>query len=125
MEGRKVKAVCDYILTGRKLKWRNFRVIETDFDSDHKLVKGRLRTNKVKTYWRRLRERKKPKVDVFAEEIGQREVDKELQSLYEVVKAYGSSKGRERKQWISKEAFKLMHKKKSALRRNDGEEFIV
>ena len=34
-EDKPVTSICDYILTGTKLKWRNFKVVDTLIDTDH------------------------------------------------------------------------------------------
>ena len=35
-EGMKMKSVCNYILTGKGLKWKDYKVINVNFDTDHK-----------------------------------------------------------------------------------------
>ena len=37
-----VRSICDYILHGKNVKWKNFNMIDTMFDSDHRLIKGNL-----------------------------------------------------------------------------------
>jgi hypothetical protein len=45
-EGERVSAICDYILSGRTLQWKNFVNVDVDFDTDHRLIKGKLRSRK-------------------------------------------------------------------------------
>ena len=41
-EGKKVRAICDYIFSGEAIKWRNFVPIDVDFDTDHRLLVAKL-----------------------------------------------------------------------------------
>lgn len=45
-KGEKVDAICDYILSGRTLQWKNFVNVDVGFDTDHRLIKGKLRSRK-------------------------------------------------------------------------------
>ena len=41
-EGKKVRAICDYIFSGEAIKWRNFVPIDIDFDTDHRLLVAKI-----------------------------------------------------------------------------------
>ena len=41
-EGKKVRAICDYIFSGETVEWRNFVPIDIDFDTDHRLLTAKM-----------------------------------------------------------------------------------
>ena len=51
-EGRQIKSICDYILYGDGLKgrWKNFKVVNTLIDTDHRLIKGVIEYKSTKKY---------------------------------------------------------------------------
>ena len=64
-EGDKVQAICDYILHGSKVKWKNFKAIDLIFDTDHHLIKGKLKLERERKYKAYMKESKDPRVDLF------------------------------------------------------------
>ena len=125
-EGERIQAVCDYILTGKRLQWKKCSITDVNFDTDHRLLKGRLRTNNdrdQRQYKRYLRRRKAHTLDLYAKKAsgGQRKVDKLLEELNSSIENAATAEKTERS-WILKEAFSLIRKKTKALRQNDGEE---
>ena len=41
-EGKEVRALCDYILFGKNIKWKSSNMVKMNFDSDHRLLQGKL-----------------------------------------------------------------------------------
>ena len=39
-EGKDVKSICDYILTGKNITWKSIKVIDTLIDTYHRLIEG-------------------------------------------------------------------------------------
>ena len=40
-DGNKVYTVSDYILAGKDVKWKNFKVVDTNIELDHRLIKAK------------------------------------------------------------------------------------
>ena len=59
--------MCDYILYGDETKWKNFKVLDLPFDSDHRLIKGKLIVYKNKQYKSYIRERKTASLNLFGQ----------------------------------------------------------
>ena len=120
----RMQAVCDYILTGKGVEWKNFRTVDVRYDTDHRLIKGRIRNRrrKIFEYKKYLQKRSSPNVDIYGEDEGvQTSIDHDMKYLNE---ALGRDSAREVKDrsWISEDTFKLMYQKKKALRMNRSEE---
>ena len=64
-EGKKIRAICDYIFSGKSLLWTNFVPIDIQFDTDHRLLTARLKTSRVKEYKKYVERRQKPPVTLF------------------------------------------------------------
>jgi hypothetical protein len=104
-KGVKIQAKCDYVLTGADLQWKNFSAIDLNhFDTDHRLIKGRLRSNESQEYKDYLKYRKEPAVDVYAEEKGPTEVDNMVQELNGALETEQPPEEIDRS-WISKRSF--------------------
>ena len=41
-EGKKVRAICNYIFSGGTVEWRNFVPIDINFDTDHRLLTAKI-----------------------------------------------------------------------------------
>ena len=39
--GTKVQTICDYILTGKTIQWKNFKIIDTNIEMDNRLIKAK------------------------------------------------------------------------------------
>ena len=120
---KKIRAICDYILYGDKTKWKNFKVVDLPFDSDHRLIKGKLMVRKDKQYKNYIRERKTANLDIFKQKTpdGNTTPDDLLSTLH---KSLEEEKPKEKfnRSWISKQTFELLKKKAKALRGGNTEE---
>ena len=98
-------------------------MIDVDYDSDHRLLKGKLLTNKGKKYHKYVEDRTTPPVELFPLESvdGPSEADMRLRTLKDTL---AKSKGveKEEKSWISADSFALLRIKAQALRRGHTEE---
>ena len=123
-EGRRVQSICDYILSGRGVRWRNCKVVDTILDTDHRMIKGILQGDTdTRTYKRYMKERQRPDVELFGatSSDNDKSVDFLLKQLHEAIpkqkapqKIYQS--------WITAESFKLLKSKHKAVQRKDPEE---
>ena len=123
-EGRRVQSICDYILSGRDVRWRNCKVVDTILDTDHRMIKGILQGNTdTRTYKRYMRERKRPDVELFGPPSSDsgKSVDLLLKQLHEAIPKQESPQ-RTYKSWITEESFKLLKSKHKAVQRKDSEE---
>ena len=98
-------------------------MIDVDFDSDHRLLKGKLITQKGKKYHRYMKERTSPTVDLFPMDSGDglSEADERFRDLKEALETPKVVEKEERS-WISARSFELLHRKAQALRRGNAEE---
>ena len=55
--GQNVQSICDYILTGCGISWKNCKLVDLPFDTDHRMVKGKLISQISKKYKNYLKER--------------------------------------------------------------------
>ena len=123
-EGTVVQALCDYILSGRQVRWWNFKVVDTLIDTDHRLVKGTLRVgDSHKKYRNYMKQRKSPPINLFGESGGNSdtEVNSILRELKEAIPKQDPDKSKNRT-WISEESFDLLSKKCKAVNGNRIEE---
>ena len=118
--GERIKAICDYILSGKRLEWKNFVAVDTAFDTDHRLIKGKLRSRKSPIYKRYISNRKKPEVDLFNEEGAATVTDKLLEEVHAALEIGKSPESKDRS-WISDDSFNLLARKTTALRRGESE----
>jgi exonuclease III len=104
-KGNKVQAICDYVLTGSELQWKSFGPIDLQhFDTDHRLIRGKLRSRASQEYKDYLKSRKEPRVDVYAEEKGATEVDGMVHGLNEALEKEQPPEEIDRS-WISERSF--------------------
>ena len=108
----KIRAVCDYILYGNKTKLKIFKVVDLPFDSDHRLIKGKLIVRKDKQYKNYIRERKTASLDIFKQKTsdGNTTADDLLSTLHKSLEE-GKPKEKVNCSWISKPTFELLRKK--------------
>ena len=121
-EGDRIQAVCDYILHGRKIQWKNFKVVDLpDFDTDHRLLKGKMiSTLNHKGYRRYLKARKSHNLDLFGERnesIPPTPSDILLKEIHETIRKPDPTEPIDNS-WISKETFNLLRQKTKALKSN-------
>jgi len=119
-EGKKIQSICDYILYGKDLRWKNFKVIDVALDTDHRLIKGKLLMNaRSRKYRQYIKDRKEHGMDMStnpptpSEEI--------LQKLEQAIERNTNMQTNDNS-WISKETFDLVRAKSKALRKNRSEE---
>ena len=55
----------DYILSGTNVVWKRYNVIDTEFDSDHRLIVGKLWCKQQLNYKKYLHKRSKPPVNLL------------------------------------------------------------
>lgn len=124
-DGEKIQAVCDYMLTGSKLHWKNFVVVDVMFDTDHRLIKGRMLSKSSTVYKKYLLGRQKPAVDLYAEHANtdndQTAADVLLHELHDALPPAPRPVAKSRS-WISAQSFALLARKTRALRSNSTEE---
>ena len=121
-EGNKMEAICDYILHGCLLKWKNFKVVDLPFDTDHRLIKGKFIIQVSSHYRAYMRTRKSHHVDLFDEEnINPSEMDKNMKMLHDTIEEAGPVEAKDRS-WILKDTFLLLTQKARALRANKSDE---
>lgn len=119
-EGEKLQSLCDYFFHGSNTKWKSFNMIDVStFDSDHRLLKGKLISSPTSKYRCYVKERSTPPVNLFplANLDGPSETDQRLKELQDsLVEEERDQKDRS---WISDYSFSLLKKKAIALRRGD------
>ena len=119
---KKIQSICDYILFGNKLNWMNFKVIDADFPTDHRLIKGKLMTvhksRKHRTY---VKKRKNHGIDLFRKNSEATPSDTLLKELQEA-KSIAPTLSPEIKSWISEDAYRLARLKNRALKSNNQDE---
>ena len=121
-KGEAVQSICDYILFGRRLRWKNFRVDDVQFDTDHRLIKGDLTLTRSWRYRAYLNLRKKPPLEIIPTDQSDGEpqgVNRQLQEIMDKVPKLTQPE-REERNWISDETFGLLKRKCRALRANDS-----
>ena len=105
------------MLYGENTSWQLFNMIDVDYDSDHRLLKGKLIAHKGKTYHQYMKDRKTLPVELFPLELvdGPSEVDRRFQTLKEALDKPKEIE-KEDKSWISAQSFELLRRKAQALR---------
>ena len=100
------------MLHGEETKWQLFNMIDVDFDSDHRLLKGKLIIHKGKKYHRYLKERTTLLVELFPLESvdGLSEVDKRFRALKDALEEPKEVEKEERS-WILAQSFELLRRK--------------
>ena len=119
-DGKTLQSLCDYFFHGSQTHWQSFNMVDiSTFDSDHRLLKGKLISKKSSKYHRYLKERSNPPVDLFPLENldGPSEIDQRLKELQDSI-IEPEFKTRDRS-WISEYSFSLLRQKAQALRRGD------
>lgn len=121
-DGQRVQAICDYILTGQNLRWKNCRLVDVSFDSDHRLLKGDLILGPPWRYKAYLAQRQTPPVPVNQEAEGALTRTANLH-LAEVRTAVPKKLPEEAvdRSWISPATFEWLRKKAIAVRQADSE----
>ena len=119
-EGRKIQSVCDYILRGESTKWKNFKMVDMNLDTDHRLIKGQLIPGGKNNYKSYIKKRKSAGVKIFGKDKTEEstETNKLMKELKEAVKTEKQQSKKDRS-WISERTFKLLREKVKALRNND------
>ena len=125
-EGMKIQSICDYILYGKQLQWRNFNTIDIPFDTDHRMIKGKLISqNDSKKYRTYMTERKSHGIDLYGD-YNVDEVPSQSDILLKTIKEGmvndNSTKTSKDNSWISDETFNLVRKKSQALKEGNSEE---
>ena len=123
-EGKKVRAICDYILSGETVEWRNFVPIDIDFDTDHRLLTAKMTSGGREKYRRYVKMRMKPSVTLFPPKSkvsnSRDEQNENLRIIKESIEE--DQKGKEKKKsWISEKTYGVLRRKVKALRQNDSE----
>ena len=117
-EGEKLQSLCDYFFHGSNTNWKSFNMIDvTTFDSDHRLLKGKLTPAATKKYRKYVKERSTPPVELFALDStdGPFETDKRIKELQDAL--VEEKRDKKDRSWISENSFSLLRKKATALRR--------
>ena len=123
-EGKKVRAICDYIFSGGTVEWRNFVPIDINFDTDHRLLTAKIISKGKEKYKHYVKMRMKPLVTLFPPRSkvsnSQNDQNEYLRIIKESIEE--DQKGKEKKKsWISEETYGVLNRKIKALRQNDSE----
>ena len=123
-EGKKVRAICDYIFSGGTVEWRNFVPIDINFDTDHILLTAKIISKGKEKYKHYVKMRMKPLVTLFPPRSkvsnSQNDQNEYLRIIKESIEE--DQKGREKKKsWISEETYGVLNRKVKALRQTDLE----
>ena len=123
-EGKKVRAICDYIFSGETAEWRNFVPIDINFDTDHRLLTAKIISKGKEKYKHYVKMRMKPSVTLFSPRSkvsnSQNDQNEYLRIIKESIEE--DQKGREKKKsWVSEETYGVLNRKIKALRQNDLE----
>jgi len=110
----------DYILSGRDVKWKRLRTIDTEFDSDHRLIVGKMLNRELSNYKRYLKKRTTPPVNLFTDDSTSNNLLKELHELSKGERAKPTPP--QDKSWISDKTFESMRKKSAALKEGKSDE---
>ena len=123
-DGQVIQAVCDYILSGKCLLWNNCKVVDLPFDTDHRMVKGKLVSQISYKYQSYLKKRQTPTVELFEPSRNEDDSSSSDQLLKYICDEVGRQKPMDEKDrsWISSDSFQLMKEKAQALRCNDSTE---
>ena len=119
-EGKNIQSTIDYVLSSHEIKWRRFRTIDTEFDSDHRLVVGKMTNRGLNNYKDYQKRRTTPPVDLFTEDSEQNKMLQELTELSKEERAKPTPPAD--KSWISNMTFQAMQKKTAALKEGKSEE---
>ena len=118
-EGKKVRAICDYIFSGETIKWRNFVPIDIDFDTDHRLLAAKLESNEIEKYKRYVKMRIKPQVKLFPPEskISSSSLNDQNMLFKSIMESMNKEKKsrKEKESWISEKTYKILSSKVKAL----------
>ena len=118
----KVQSTCDCILFGNNLNWLNFKVVDLDFPTDHRSIKGKLLTNhKSKSHRSCVSDRKDHGIDLFRNNSSPATSDKLLKELHEA-RNNAPSLAPEVKSWTSEDSYRLSCLKSRDLRYNNQDE---
>ena len=121
-EGQRVQSMCDYILTGEDVKWKNCRAIDIQFPTDHRMVKGKLLSKQNRKYVNYMKERKEHGIDIYGENEwdGGNESDKILKELHDAL-SDDLPAAKKYQSWISEETFQILRDKSKALQKGESE----
>ena len=123
-EGKKVRAICDYIFSGKTVEWKNFVPIDITFDTDHRLLTAKIRSSGKERYKNYVRMRMKPLVTLFPPKSkvsnSQNDQNEYLRIIKESIEE-GKMEKKEKKSWISEATFKILNRKVKVLHQNDLE----
>ena len=117
---KNIQSTVDYILSGHDVKWKRFGTIDTEFDSDHRLIVGKILSRKLSNYKEYHKKRTTPPINLFTDDSTSDNLLKELTEL--------SKEERDKptppqdKSWISDVTFQSMKKKSAALKEGKSDE---
>ena len=127
-EGEKIQSKVDYILSNRDINWKRYSVIDTEFDSDHRLIVGKLWIDKQLNYRNYLRSRTPPPMRTTTDHTSQSPnptPDNLLEDLTELSKEERKNMKQipqQDKSWISERTFTIMRRKTDAKKKGKDEE---
>ena len=108
--------------------WMNFVPIDIQFDTDHQLLTGRLKTSRVKEYKKYVERRQKPPVTLFPSQRDKKRVDESpnelLRSIMESI-SEEKKRRREKKSRILDKTYEMLSSKVKALRQNNSEQVKI
>ena len=85
-------------------------MVDMNFDSDHRLLKGKLTSKVSQSYGHYIKSRTKPPIILFPQINGESEMDRRLKFLYDALEKEKLVKAKDTS-WISKQSFNLLHQK--------------
>ena len=117
------RAVCDYVLTGRGVRWTNCQVVDMQFPTDHRLVRGTLSLSMSPVYRAYMHRRTRAPVPLFprkGEPTTHGTQDDRLATLSAAVPKEATRRTL-RPSWITDKTFACMTEKRKALDSHDAE----
>ena len=121
INNKKIQSICDYVLYGSQVKFDRLNMIDTNFDSDHRLILGRIKIEKSKVYKSYIKSREKFPINIH-NDSGDVEANCLLQELqeenYKVQEELTNItviKEKRKDSWISEETIKVMRQKAKSL----------
>ena len=124
----KIQSKVDYILSGNDINWKRYGVIDTEFDSDHRLIVGKLWCKKHLNYRRYLKSRTTPPRNIISDltssppnSIPNKLLD-DLMELSKEERKNTEQKPPQDESRISKRTFTMMRAKTEARKQGRNEE---